>query len=65
MCMLGFIPGFPYLDGLSPRITCPRLDNPRERIPGGSVGIAGIQTGIYPIDSLAFYKQTRAVKKRK
>ncbi|MCL4515011.1 MAG: 5-oxoprolinase subunit PxpB [Firmicutes bacterium] len=49
--MLGFTPGFAYLGGLSPRIVCPRLDNPREQIPGGSVGIAGIQTGIYPIDS--------------
>ena len=49
--MLGFTPGFASLGGLSPRIACPRLANPRERIPGGSVGIAGTQTGIYPIDS--------------
>jgi KipI family sensor histidine kinase inhibitor len=49
--MLGFTPGFAYLGGMSPRIACPRLANPRERIPAGSVGIAGNQTGIYPIDS--------------
>ena len=49
--MLGFTPGFAYLGGLPERIACPRLANPRERIPAGSVGIAGSQTGIYPIDS--------------
>lgn len=49
--MLGFMPGFPYLGGLSPRIACPRLANPRQKIPAGSVGIAGNQTGIYPQDS--------------
>lgn len=46
--MLGFSPGFPYLGGMSPRITMPRLDEPRMSIPAGSVGIAGPQTGIYP-----------------
>ena len=49
--MLGFTPGFAYLGGMDRRIATPRLDNPRTRIPGGSVGIAGAQTGIYPIDS--------------
>ena len=49
--MLGFTPGFPYLGGMSERIATPRLDSPRERIPGGAVGIAGSQTGIYPIES--------------
>ena len=49
--MLGFTPGFAYLGGMSEKIACPRLASPRERIPGGSVGIAGMQTGIYPIDS--------------
>lgn len=49
--MLGFTPGFPYLGGMSDKIAVPRLKTPREKIPGGSVGIAGTQTGIYPIDS--------------
>jgi KipI family sensor histidine kinase inhibitor len=49
--MMGFTPGFPYLGGMSERIATPRLKSPRERIAGGSVGIAGNQTGIYPIDS--------------
>ncbi len=49
--MLGFTPGFPYLGGMDNRIAAPRLQTPRTRIPGGSVGIAGEQTGIYPVSS--------------
>jgi KipI family sensor histidine kinase inhibitor len=49
--MLGFIPGFPYLGGMSPRIATPRLETPRTNIPPGSVGIAENQTGIYPTES--------------
>jgi len=49
--MLGFTPGFPYLGGMSEKIATPRLEVPREKITAGSVGIAGNQTGIYPIDS--------------
>ena len=49
--MLGFLPGFTYLGGLNERIHTPRLANPRIRIPAGSVGIGGSQTGIYPMDS--------------
>lgn len=49
--MLGFTPGFPYLGGMSKKISTPRLKEPRKSIPGGSVGIAGEQTGIYPISS--------------
>lgn len=49
--MLGFTPGFPYLGGISEKIATPRLETPREKIPAGAVGIAGNQTGIYPIDS--------------
>ena len=47
--MLGFVPGFPYLGGMSPRIATPRRAMPRLKIPSGSVGIAGEQTGIYPL----------------
>ncbi len=46
--MLGFRPGFPYLGGLDPRLAAPRRATPRVRIEGGSVGIAGEQTGVYP-----------------
>ena len=49
--MLGFLPGFTYLGGLDERIHTPRLANPRIRIPAGSVGSGGSQTGIYPMDS--------------
>jgi inhibitor of KinA len=49
--MIGFMPGFPYLGGMSPRIATPRLETPRTKIPAGSVGIAGSQTGIYPAES--------------
>jgi inhibitor of KinA len=49
--MLGFTPGFPYLGGMSEKIAAPRLSVPRAKIPAGSVGIAGKQTGIYPIES--------------
>ncbi|HGS9302282.1 TPA: 5-oxoprolinase subunit PxpB [Clostridioides difficile] len=51
ICMLGFTPGFPYLGGMDERIATPRLEVPRTKIYGGSVGIAGSQTGVYPIDS--------------
>jgi inhibitor of KinA len=49
--MLGFMPGFPYLGGMSERIATPRLEKPRTAIPAGSVGIAGSQTGFYPVES--------------
>jgi KipI family sensor histidine kinase inhibitor len=49
--MIGFTPGFPFLGGLSDKIFAPRLENPRQLVPAGSVGIAKNQTGIYPIDS--------------
>ena len=49
--MIGFMPGFPYLGGLDERISFPRLSTPRIKVPAGSVGIAGKQTGIYPFES--------------
>ena len=49
--MLGFLPGFAHLASVDPRIAMPRLEAPRLRVPAGSVGIAGAQTGIYPCDS--------------
>jgi inhibitor of KinA len=49
--MMGFMAGFPYLGGLSPRIAMPRLSSPRTKVPAGSVGIAQEQTGIYPTET--------------
>jgi inhibitor of KinA len=46
--MLGFTPGFAYMGIVDSRIAAPRLEAPRPRVPRGSVGIAGEQTGIYP-----------------
>ena len=46
--MLGFLPGFAYLGTVDARIAAPRRAVPRLKITGGSVGIAGRQTGIYP-----------------
>ncbi len=48
VAFLGFSPGFAYLLGLPPRLATPRLPAPRLRVPAGSVGIAGGQTGLYP-----------------
>lgn len=45
---LGFTPGFPYLLGLPSELETPRRATPRLRVPAGSVGIGGAQTGIYP-----------------
>ena len=46
---LGFAPGFAYLGGLPAALATPRRTSPRERVPAGSVGIAGEQTGVYPL----------------
>jgi KipI family sensor histidine kinase inhibitor len=48
---LGFSPGFPYLSGLPSQLATPRLDTPRLHVPAGSVGIAGSQSGFYPLAS--------------
>ena len=49
--MLGFLPGFAYMGMVDDKIAVPRLSHPRKNVPAGSVGIAGNQTGIYPLDS--------------
>lgn len=49
--MIGFAPGFPYLGGMSEKIATPRRPSPRTSIPEGTVGIAGMQTGVYPIST--------------
>ncbi|MGA2016756.1 MAG: 5-oxoprolinase subunit PxpB [Opitutaceae bacterium] len=48
---VGFTPGFPYLGGLPAALHTPRRDTPRARVPAGSVGIGGSQTGVYPVAS--------------
>ena len=48
---IGFQPGFPYLGGLSEQLFFPRHAVPRTKVPAGSVGIGGEQTGIYPFES--------------
>jgi KipI family sensor histidine kinase inhibitor len=47
----GFSPGFAYCTGLPARLSVPRLDSPRTRVPRGSVGLAGPFTGVYPTAS--------------
>jgi len=49
--MIGFLPGFPYLGLVPPAIAVPRLPQPRLKVPRGSVGLAGRQTGIYPCEA--------------
>ena len=49
--MLGFVPGFAYMGRVDESIAAPRHRVPRERVPAGSVGIAGLQTGVYPVES--------------
>ena len=49
--MLGFLPGFAYLGTVDARIATPRRSSPRLRVPAGSVGIAGLQTGVYPLEA--------------
>lgn len=49
--MVGFLPGFAYMGEVDERIALPRKSEPRQQIPEGCVGIAGKQTGIYPLTS--------------
>jgi KipI family sensor histidine kinase inhibitor len=46
---LGFVPGFAYLGEVAEELATPRLASPRRKVPAGSVGIAGKQTGVYPL----------------
>jgi len=49
--MIGFLPGFAYMGEVDERIALPRRQQPRQVVPKGSIGIAGRQTGIYPLES--------------
>lgn len=46
---VGAMPGFVYLSGLDPDLAAPRLTNPRQGVPKGSVIIGGSQAGIMPV----------------
>ena len=48
---IGFLPGFMYLGGLNAGLEINRKSSPRMKVPSGSVGLAGKQTGIYPCES--------------
>lgn len=49
--VVGFVPGFPYMASVDPRLAVPRRATPRTRVPAGSVALAAGQTGIYPTES--------------
>jgi inhibitor of KinA len=54
--LIGFAPGFPYLGGLPSALRVRRHSQPRAKVPAGSVGIAGEQAGIYPLESPGGWK---------
>ena len=49
--MMGFLPGLPYLGGLPPEFALPRRENPRVKVPRGSVAVAMAMTVVYPQES--------------
>ncbi len=49
--MIGFMPGYPYMGEVPDELVTPRRKTPLTHVPGGSVGIAQKQTGIYPVAS--------------
>jgi KipI family sensor histidine kinase inhibitor len=51
VCMIGFLPGFPYMAEVDAAIAAPRHATPRLTVAAGSIGIAGRQTGVYPVAS--------------
>ena len=46
--LIGFVPGFAYMSGMDPRLSVPRLPQPRPVVPAGSLGITGHQCAVYP-----------------
>lgn len=47
---VGFQPGFAFLGDTKKELTIDRRESPRPKVPAGSVGLAGRQTGVYPTD---------------
>ena len=60
--MLGFVPGFAYMGIVDAKIAAPRHPTPRVRVPSGAVGIAGVQTRIYPAETPGAYYYLAIVK---
>lgn len=48
---LGFLPGFAYLAGLPAPLHFPRRENPRARVPAGSLAIGAHYCAVYPWES--------------
>jgi KipI family sensor histidine kinase inhibitor len=51
VAFMGFAPGFAYMTGGSPELELPRRDEPRPRVPAGSVAIANRYSAVYPTPS--------------
>lgn len=49
--MVGFLPGYPYMGDLPPELVLPRRENPRTKVPAGSIAIATTQTSVYALES--------------
>lgn len=49
--MLGFLPGFVYLDGLDPALHIPRKTIPSKYVKANSIAIGGKYLGVYSINS--------------
>lgn len=49
--MLGFLPGYPYMGDLPEALRLPRRENPRIKVPAGSVAIATGLTAVYTYES--------------
>lgn len=51
VAMLGFMPGFAYLESAEKCPAIGRLENPRQLVSAGSIGVIGNQSCIYSFDS--------------
>ncbi len=49
--MVGFLPGYPYMGDLPPELALPRRENPRTKVPPGSIAIATTLTAVYTLES--------------
>jgi len=49
VALVGFQPGFAYLEGLPPELHAARRATPRPRVAAGRVAIGGEWTGVYPL----------------
>lgn len=49
--MLGFLPGFAYLEGLSAHLQVPRKAQPATRVPAGAIAVGGKYLGLYALES--------------